>query len=186
MATSAAHIDMTEGAAPATPGTGEVRVYAKTDGLLYSKDDAGTETLVSGGAGGGASLGAWTAYTPTWGSGSPPTLGNGTLTGRYKALDSKTYLVRIHLVWGSTTSDASGGAWSFALPAAAHATGRQMIPAHILDSGTDNKLAAAWITAGGSSITQVVPEGGNAISAGIPMTWANGDELNIEGYYEVA
>jgi hypothetical protein len=45
--------DFDEGAAPATPAGGKVRLYAKTDGLLYSKDDAGAETLVSGGAGGG-------------------------------------------------------------------------------------------------------------------------------------
>ena len=32
-----------EGAAPATPATGQVTVYAKSDGLLYWKDDAGTE-----------------------------------------------------------------------------------------------------------------------------------------------
>jgi len=37
-----------EGAAPATPASGKVVIYAKSDGLLYSKDDAGTETLVSG------------------------------------------------------------------------------------------------------------------------------------------
>lgn len=43
-----------EGAAPSTPASGDVILYAKTDGLLYSKDDAGAETLVSGGAGGGA------------------------------------------------------------------------------------------------------------------------------------
>lgn len=43
----------TEAAAPSTPANGKVILYAKTDGRLYSKDDAGTETLVSGGAGGG-------------------------------------------------------------------------------------------------------------------------------------
>ena len=53
MATKAVHIDFDEAAAPATPAAGDVRLYAKTDGLLYSKDDAGAETLVSGGAGGG-------------------------------------------------------------------------------------------------------------------------------------
>lgn len=37
-----------EGAAPATPGTNYVRSYAKTDGLLYSKDDAGNEYILSG------------------------------------------------------------------------------------------------------------------------------------------
>lgn len=33
-----------EGAAPSAPASGLVKVYAKSDGLLYSKDDAGTET----------------------------------------------------------------------------------------------------------------------------------------------
>jgi hypothetical protein len=37
-------IDFAEGAAPSTPGTGEVSLYAKADGKLYIKDDAGTET----------------------------------------------------------------------------------------------------------------------------------------------
>lgn len=47
--------------APGTPASGTVILYAKQDGLLYSKDDAGTETLVSGGAGGGGSQTSWTA-----------------------------------------------------------------------------------------------------------------------------
>jgi len=37
-----------EGAAPSTPSTGYVSVYAKADGLLYSKDDAGVETPLGG------------------------------------------------------------------------------------------------------------------------------------------
>lgn len=44
----------TEAAAPGTPASGKVVLYAKADGLLYSKDDVGTETAVSGGGGGGA------------------------------------------------------------------------------------------------------------------------------------
>lgn len=39
-----------EGAAAGTPAAGYVHIYAKADGLIYSKDDAGVETLVSGGA----------------------------------------------------------------------------------------------------------------------------------------
>jgi hypothetical protein len=35
-------------AAPSTPASGKVVFYAKSDGLLYSKDDAGTETVVTG------------------------------------------------------------------------------------------------------------------------------------------
>lgn len=43
-----------EGLAAATPATGKITVYAKTDGLIYSKDDTGVETPlgVSGGGSG--------------------------------------------------------------------------------------------------------------------------------------
>lgn len=54
MATNTGYVDFNEAAAPATPAASKVRLYCKSDGLLYSKDDAGTETLVSGGAGGGS------------------------------------------------------------------------------------------------------------------------------------
>jgi hypothetical protein len=46
---------VSEVTATATPAAATVVVYAKADGLLYSKDDAGVETLVSGGTGGGGS-----------------------------------------------------------------------------------------------------------------------------------
>ena len=36
-----------EGAAAATPAAAKVAIYAKADGLVYSKDDAGTETQMS-------------------------------------------------------------------------------------------------------------------------------------------
>jgi hypothetical protein len=41
------------GTAPATPSTGQVVVYAKSDKLLYQKDDTGLETGLAGGGGGG-------------------------------------------------------------------------------------------------------------------------------------
>ena len=40
-------ITLTEQTAPATPSTGKVVLYPKSDGLMYQKDDAGTETQVS-------------------------------------------------------------------------------------------------------------------------------------------
>ncbi len=40
--------EFTEVAAPATPASGLVRIYAKADGNLYQKDDAGIETALSG------------------------------------------------------------------------------------------------------------------------------------------
>lgn len=40
---------LTEGAAPATPDAGTVKVYAKTDGAVYAMDDTGAETPLGGG-----------------------------------------------------------------------------------------------------------------------------------------
>lgn len=41
---------ISEGGSTSTPASGNVTVYAKANGLLYSKDDAGTETALGGGA----------------------------------------------------------------------------------------------------------------------------------------
>lgn len=38
------YLQYAEGAAPETPAAGIVRIYAKTDGMLYVKNDAGVET----------------------------------------------------------------------------------------------------------------------------------------------
>ena len=38
-----------ETAEPGTPAAGMVYIYAKADGLLYSKDDTGVETALGGG-----------------------------------------------------------------------------------------------------------------------------------------
>jgi hypothetical protein len=55
MATETTKIPFVEGAAAATPAAGRVVTYAKADGLMYSKDDAGVETLMSAGSGSGIS-----------------------------------------------------------------------------------------------------------------------------------
>ncbi len=56
MADTAVKIPFQEASAPATPASTKVVIYAKSDGLMYSKDDAGTETLMSGGSAGIAEL----------------------------------------------------------------------------------------------------------------------------------
>lgn len=43
------YLEFAEAAAPGTPAAAVSRLYVKADGLFYSKDDAGVETLVSGG-----------------------------------------------------------------------------------------------------------------------------------------
>lgn len=52
------YLDATEAAAPSTPASGKVRIYAKSDGRIYSKDDGGVEygPFSSGGGGGPLTL----------------------------------------------------------------------------------------------------------------------------------
>jgi hypothetical protein len=44
------YLEFGEAAAPGTPAASVSRIYVKSDGLFYSKDDAGAETLMSSGA----------------------------------------------------------------------------------------------------------------------------------------
>lgn len=50
------YLEFAEAAAPGTPAATISRLYVKSDGLFYSKDDAGVETLVSGGAAGSSAF----------------------------------------------------------------------------------------------------------------------------------
>lgn len=49
------YLDATEASAPSTPASGKVRLYAKSDGRIYSKDDAGAESGPFSAGGGGGS-----------------------------------------------------------------------------------------------------------------------------------
>lgn len=61
----------------------------------------------------------WIPYTPQWTAASTaPSIGNGTLAGRYNRLGPKTMAFRVSLQIGSTTAQGTG-AWSFGLPAQA-------------------------------------------------------------------
>lgn len=62
--------------------------------------------------------GAWTSYTPTMtASTTNPTLGNGTLVGAYTKV-GRSVTVRIHYIFGSTSTAGSGN-YSWALPVTA-------------------------------------------------------------------
>ena len=58
------YLDATEGAAPSAPASGFARIYAKSDGRIYSKDDAGTEYGPFDAAGGGGSFSGFPIDTP--------------------------------------------------------------------------------------------------------------------------
>lgn len=95
------HLEFAEAAAPGTPAASIVRIYAKSDGLLYSKDDAGVETLVSGGSGGSVATDA------IWDAAGDLAVGSGANTAARLAIgNAGGHLSRINgtVQWDSRTS----------------------------------------------------------------------------------
>jgi len=81
---SVGYVTLPEISAPGTPAAGTVALYTKTDGVIYIKDDAGTETSLAGGGGGGG-LQLWDVDTDDdltdgllnfWHLGTRPTTGD--------------------------------------------------------------------------------------------------------------
>ncbi|GGS87694.1 hypothetical protein GCM10010156_52770 [Planobispora rosea] len=124
----------------------------------------------------------WELYTPEWTStGAAPTLGNGSLTGRYKKI-GKTVFFHIRLVYGSTTTSPAGVVWYLSLPfppavdSVASARGNP-------GGGNHIPLTASLLTNGKAWFTKW---DGGATGPTSPGTWANGNNLTVSGVYETA
>jgi len=136
-------------------------------------------------------LNPWTAYTPTWTSDSgTPSIGNGSITGRYKQI-GKTVFFNLKLTYGSTTTGGSG-AWMFGLPVTAYNDNYQFAVS-ILNSG------AAWYGAiangnykGSTSYFSVIHQNDTlstvwgGVSSTAPFTFGTSDTLTVSGSYEAA
>jgi hypothetical protein len=133
-----------------------------------------------------ADAGAWSTYTPTWtASTTNPSLGDGTLTGRYKAI-GKTVFVKIHMQAGSSTTFGSGH-WKFSLPVAAYSGNSAILSATFLDNGTQ-WYAALATNEYDSNTAYVVPitTASGPVGPTAPFTWTTSDLLTICGSYESA
>ncbi|WP_327655691.1 hypothetical protein [Streptomyces sp. NBC_00483] len=141
-------------------------------------------------------LGAWSAYTPAWGAdgGAAPTLGNGTIVGRYLKVGRTVDWV-LQLTWGSTTAAGGGGSgenWWFGLPAAPAAGFTQRI---VQADAFDNSATLHWAATGiystlnsGCVKTFVATQGTAAavLDSIAPFTWAASDIFYASGRYEAA
>ena len=137
-------------------------------------------------------VGAWQSYTVSWTAVTTnPSIGNGTLIGRYVQI-GKTCILVIGLTMGSTTTYGSGN-WSFSLPKTAKNTSGINFygVAHIRKLGTANYERIAQINP--SISTTVInmfidpTQGSNSfyLSSSAPFTWGDGDSLGIEITYEM-
>lgn len=128
----------------------------------------------------------WTSYTPTWtAAGTAPSLGNGTISGRYRRSSGGDLVyVEFLLIMGSTTTYGTSF-YSFSLPVAATATAASMATgaALILDSGTQDRMATCKMET--TTTVQVVTASGTITNTS-PQTFANGDRIRWQIAYEPA
>jgi hypothetical protein len=141
-------------------------------------------------------FGAWTAWTPGWlaEGGAAPTLGNGTLSGRYLKV-GRTVDWTFALSWGSTTAAGGGGGsenWMFVLPAvpAAAFTHRAAL-ADAFDASTSLHYSGGGVYANTSGGVVKTFVSNRADLSGIwdstlPFTYAASDILYSWGRYEAA
>lgn len=128
---------------------------------------------------------AWTTYVPTWSSsGTAISLGNASITGRYRAV-GKTIDFRILLVMGSSTTYGTG-VYNFSLPFTPTAlTSWEALGSCVAtDSSASDRYGLTALYAGGSNVSAV---GGAAGRLGqlVPFTWASTDRLSITGRFEL-
>lgn len=131
----------------------------------------------------------YTAWSPSWGvvSGTPPALGNGTLTGDYRRpAGADIVRVRFQLQWGSTTTNGIGVYTIGNLPFAPHAATltKTVGNIYILDSGVLDKIGEIKF----ESLTALsfVTATAGVVNNTTPQTWANGDILRGDFEYQPA
>lgn len=130
----------------------------------------------------------WTPYTPAWScSITAPSLGNGTLTGRYKAI-GKTVWFSLRFLAGSTTTFGDG-LWAFTLPIPPTAV--QSAPGVAIGPSSNRWPLACWLSTG-TGVFRMIPYGGTGgvrtiasnPSTSVPFQWASGHQIILGGVYE--
>jgi hypothetical protein len=123
---------------------------------------------------------AWTTYTPNWtATTTNPTIGNGTLAGRYMQV-GKTITFSIQITWGSTSTVGSGR-WIFSLPVNNFAGANS--PFNCIARAVGNAMRFGILA--GTSTFSLYDTAGTAMTDAT-FTWANGNVLAIQGSYEAA
>ena len=135
---------------------------------------------------------AWVNYTPVWSATtSPPSVGNGSLVGRWTKIGSTVH-VRINLIFGSTTNIGSG-VYDFSLPETAAAAAGGVASAggpiwvgsaYALDAGTADRAGVTRIMSSATTMRVGTEVGGQPWGHNFPLTWAVNDIISLCATYE--
>jgi hypothetical protein len=131
----------------------------------------------------------WTSYTPTWtGAGGNPAIGNGSITGRYRRASGGDLVhFQARILMGSTTTFGSG-IWRVGYPSSPAPSATSLLELAPWGFAYDNSSGARYSISGHVDTGAfIIGSGaGNIATPTQPFTWANGDILALNGYYEPA
>lgn len=137
---------------------------------------------------------SWTTFTPSWtASVTNPVIANGTLTGAWRYLDTRSVMVWFVIRPGSSTTFGSGG-YRVSLPVPALAGGPDPLLQGAALMGSALYRFVGWTnTSTGSSgplvnIYRDNASGENAVgwTPTTPVTFASGHTFSMSGIYTVA
>lgn len=174
----------------------KVLYSAKGDILIGTADDADPTPLVVGAdhsflqALASSTLGAeWrsalTAYAPTWtATVTNPTVGNGSLTGKYLRIGNLCFF-NILLSFGTMTTDGNG-LYFFGLPFVPAAVGRWKVDALLDDNNVNTVSGWGDVRPGNQTFFLQRTSNDAVVTHDSPVNWGNLDQISISGWYEVA
>lgn len=163
---------------PTAVGAGQL-IYESDTGNLRVWDGASSWVSFA------RNLLGWTSYSPAWtASGTTPTVGNGSLTGRYRVgPEADLVVAEIRLVCGST-STAGSGAWFWSLPVNvnAAATGYgggtwHALKVGVQEYGGSTKLESATTFRG-------LISAGGSVGVNSPLNWNTNDTYRAQVIYQ--
>lgn len=126
----------------------------------------------------------WKDYTVSWScvTGGAPSVGNGTLVGRYWRVGNVVTAV-IQLTWGTTTGG-GGGKWRFSLPVTASDNIYEVGVSIANDASPSvGYVGNCQVVVGVLNATGYNTAG---YDASTPITWASGDRLQLMITYKAA
>lgn len=132
--------------------------------------------------------GAWTVWTPTF---TNLTVGNGTLAAKYKQIGDKTCILRMYFLLGSTSS--VGSSPYLTLPFTLANTQAVSFGGGVInDVSAGASFGALLIVRNttqlflGNYFVSGTNVGVRGLTASLPMTFATGDNIYVEGIIEIA
>ena len=131
---------------------------------------------------------AYTAYTPSWttvGAGADPTIGNGTIAGRYLRVGKMCHF-QATITFGSTTTVGSGD-YSIGMPFTTSASATTVLHGYAFDTSAVARVSLYSVAVAANAATvplRVATD--TAVTNAAPYTWATGDEIHLSGLIEVA